>query len=739
MFTGSSGDSSAKRVSATLLAAALLALPAGVFAAPRVIEETAKIPSPDPTYYWPLHVAIDGDWLIATGFKDLYQTDPGMGDDSAWLYQRQSDGSWRLIRRLVQHIVPYELDEPLMMVDMEGGVAALLKEGASWIFERAGSNWVSVPSPIATDGMDVEVSGGTIVASSGHCSWTANAYRKGTNGAWTLVRNTEPQPDEFCENEDDRGDVDVSGNAVMVFTWGNENGPYSARIFEGPFGTTAVMTRLVAPAGEPYVFIDPVAIDLPSALVSASAPIGVQAFTRNTSGVWERSGALLRPDSLAVNSPSKIKARGGLAVVGFQVDGAHGVGTGSASVFQRNTNGTYRYVAKLVASDRGPEQYFGNAVKVSGRRVVATNNGTQSAYVFELPTDLTQPATVQDTFQDGNASDWAPLAGSSFTVATTATSRVYRQSSTVGNAASIWNNTDRTNQAVQADIKPTAFATTTGDKWFGLVARYSDANNYYYVTLRNNNTVLLRRMVSGVFTTLDTAPLPITLNRNYRVRLEAIGTRLRLFVDDQLLAEASDRTHTHGSAGVMMYKTRADYDNIVVSGNPHTTLATYQFRAEHESLTNWQTLGTWTEADGVYAQSDLAAGARSIGGIATDDQILNARMRRTSAAGTNNWFGLATRYRDAGNYYYITLRNDNTIALRKLVNNAIVELDTAAFTVTTNAWYQTRFEAIGTQLRVYINDQLQLEATDNSHATGRYGPVMYRTAAQYDDILAVQP
>lgn len=84
-------------------------------------------------------------------------------------------------------------------------------------------------------------------------------------------------------------------------------------------------------------------------------------------------------------------------------------------------------------------------------------------------------------------------------------------------------------------------------------------------------------------------------------------------------------------------------------------------------------------------------------------------------------------------------QSERKAALRsKLANNAIVELDTAPFTVTANTWYRTRFEAIGTQLlRVYINDQL--EATDNSHATGRYGPVMYRTAAQYDDILAVQP
>jgi pectate lyase len=73
------------------------------------------------------------------------------------------------------------------------------------------------------------------------------------------------------------------------------------------------------------------------------------------------------------------------------------------------------------------------------------------------------------------------------------------------------------------------------------------------------------------------------------------------------------------------------------------------------------------------------------------------------------------------------------------VNDAIVELDSAPFTVAGNTWYRTRFEAVGTQLRVYINDSLVLEATDASHASGRYGPVMYRAGMEYDDILAVQP
>jgi hypothetical protein len=712
-----------------ILAASLLSAPLTGLAGPRVLEESARIPAPDPTYDFPVSVAVDGDWLIASGWK--WVTDEWLEQDhSAWLFQRQSNGTWAVVRRLVQHIDAAALDEPPMTLDMQGGVAVVLFEGFSWIFERSGTSWTSVPSPIETDGMDAAVNGGTILVSSGSCSWSANAYRKNSNGAWTLVRHTEPQPDEFCENEDTRGSVDVSGNANIVHTWANELFPQgSARIFEGPYGlaNTPVMTRLLAPSDTHFQLMDPAAIDLPSALSSGEPNNGAYAFTRDSSGSWSLTDRLVRPDGLALGyGVNSIDIRGGLAVLS---------GGGTPGVFQRNPDNTFRYVARLIASDR--QSLWAN--DVSGRRIASS--GSEAVYIFDLPTDLTQPATVQDNFEDGNASDWTPLAGSSFSIATTH-SRVYRQSSTVGNAASIWGNTDRTNQAVDADIKPTAYAASTGDKWFGLVARYLDANNYYYVTLRNNNTVSLRRMLNGVFTTLDSAPLPITLNRTYRVRLEAIGTRLRVFVDDQLLGEASDSSLAHGQAGVMMYKTRADYDNVLVSANPRTTLASYTFDYSTDSRENWETLGTWTRIHHepqVFAQTDLTSGARAITGVATDDQVVHARMRRTSAAVSNNWFGLATRYRDAGNYYYFTLRNNNTIALRKLVNNAIVELDSAPFTVSANTWYRARFEAVGTQLRVHINDSLVLEASDASHSSGRYGPVMYRAGMEYDDILAVQP
>ena len=137
-------------------------------AGPRVLEETAKITTPDATFYFPTGIAVAGDWLIASGWK--WVNNDSDQEYAVWLFQRQSNGTWVYVRRLVQHIDVADLDEPPMTLDMAGGVAVVLFEGFSWIFERSGTSWISVPSPIQTDGMDVAVNGGTILATAGRCA-----------------------------------------------------------------------------------------------------------------------------------------------------------------------------------------------------------------------------------------------------------------------------------------------------------------------------------------------------------------------------------------------------------------------------------------------------------------------------------------------------------------------------------------------------------------------------------------
>lgn len=714
-------------------------------AAPRVIEESASFVLPNSAYALNGSIAVDGDYILVAGYSPYHHVDSEFPqpqrNQAAFLFQRSSNGAWNYVTTLVE-----QLNDPAdgadMRVAMDNGVAAVTLSGSVngvrrglLVFERGSTGWVNRPATGVPRGTDLEIDAGTIVASDGECSWDADVFRRNAAGQWYEAASI-TGAFRGCAEGYRGGDVDVSGTSLIVSNGHREHEQSSAAyIYEGPIGawTRTILTSPSGATGGPFGFY--VTLQADTAVTTGDIGRGSDVFVRSSPGSWNHVGDAVTADALLAGWPLYLQLEGNLLVHHSRSDG------GSLALFQRNSSGEFEHAARLIA--RGPAL---QQPAISGRRVAAVGGRTSSAatgrvVVFDLPADLSQPTLRQDDFQTGNAPAWTPLAGSSFAVATTAASRVYRQSSLAGNAASLLTGVDWNDQSIQADVRPTAF--DGADRWFGLVTRYTDANNYYYVAARRSNVIQLRRMVNGVFTTLASANLPVALNVKRNLRLEAVGTLLRVFVDDALVLQARDTAHTHGRTGLMMFKTRADYDNVIVSPTRRTTLYQDDFGINQFEAWTHSGTGEWSILPGaeyVYQQTSVAGGARAVTPIPTGDQIVQARAMATSfGSGAGRWFGLLARYQDDNNYYYVTVRNDNTIGLRKLVNGAIVELDVAPLAVTTNTWYTLRLEAIGQALRVYVNGQLTLEARDTSFAEGTYGLVTYKTATRYDDFIALQP
>jgi hypothetical protein len=353
---------------------------------------------------------------------------------------------------------------------------------------------------------------------------------------------------------------------------------------------------------------------------------------------------------------------------------------------------------------------------------------------------------IQSTF-NADAAGWTVVSGQFATVTQAGAGRVYRQSSLTGEAIATLENSDWAHQAVEADIRPTQFSGS--DRWVGLATRFTDAANYYYVTARQSGTLLLRRKVNGAFSTLAAAPLQVSVNTNYRLRLEAAGDRLRVFVNGVQVLEAHDAALSHGRAALITYMAKADFDNVVVTPSPSTTI--YADRFHNFNSVDWDETptGSWIapvfdDLGGGYSfglrQTSLAGDARIAVGVPTDDQVVQlTAIPRSFAAGNDRWFGVMTRFVDASNYYYLTVRNSNTVSLRKLTNGVITVLATAPLSVFTDTSYALRLEAIGSQLRGYVNGRLMVEATDATHARGKGGAVMYKTSADLIDYRAYQP
>ena len=691
-------------------------------AAPTILEAIQTLQVPDSYFTSIEDVDIDGDFLIM-GARHSEPIDESYGDyytDAAFLFRRGSGGHWVLVRKLFEERSTREDDGRVpVTVAMENGVAAINAFRTMYVFERVNDDWVARPIQGHARGQNVEIDAGTILGSESTCGWGADTYRKNAAGTYVVADHYYGIYD-YCDDGQIAGDSDISGTRVVIPQPNAGDDPSfvpSLWVWEGPQPSTPTAIPLLGSASIEGDWIT----------IGAEGTRGTHFFKRQGLGNWIEQQAITMPDAMLAPAPNVYQGVGALQMDdGFVLQGR----SGNTDVFQRDAQSKYRYVAKLIGADR--------KVNVSGRTAVAI--APDGVKVFELPTNLVQPELRQDDFQDGNAADWTPQAGSNYGVVTVNGSYVYRQSSVAGNAISILGNTDLTGQAIQVDVTPTAF--NGSDRWFGLIARYTDASNYYYVTVRQSNVIQIRRIVNGVFQYLGSTTLPVTLNRTYSLRFEAIGSTLRAYVDNKQVLEVWDFSHPQGQVGLMTYKTSANYDNVTVSAQKFLPLLTDDFSSTHPN--RWtESGGTWGQTgfpQSVYQQTSLAGTARAITGLAAGDQMVQVNVVPTSfASGTERWFGVIARYVDVSNYYYVTLRTNNTISLRRLINGAIQELDSAPLTVQAGTTYRIRLDAIGNSLRVWVNGKHLLEATDSTFPAGKYGLATYKASAQFDDFVSAQP
>lgn len=701
----------------------LICSPLAFAAAPLFLEDAKLVPlDGSPQGFFGRSSDIDGN-VAVVGATDGGDSPERGRPGAAYVFERQSNGTWRQVAKLL----PLE-EQPVGGLDgsnfgtsvaVEGDtiVVGAYFSGETAVFERRNGVWTRAATLSDTSGEHVDMHSGSIITSSNN---GADIYRRGSSG-WRKVQS--------LINGHPMADADYMGPAVAISAttavhgsygvddyYGDSPRPGAAYIYPlGPDHTWqgAPVTMLTRPNGgtHPDGFSNSLSISDSTAVISGYV------FERTARGAWNPVQTLsgdVDGDTIVSNTQE-----------------------GVAHVYRRTASGAWTHQATL-ASSTG-EAVWKTAVR--GSRAIA------GAFVYTLPAVLQpNPPMVQEDLEDGAANGWVAQPNSTFTVVSANGTRVYRQTNTTTGATAIFDGANWDRQSIQADVTPRAYATSSGDRWFGLMVRYTDANNYYYITVRNSNTIQLKRMQNGVFQTLASAPLQVVLNRTYPLRLEAHGQRLRVFVEGRQVLSASDSALTRGRPGVTMFRTQADFDNLILNADPSRVLRDERFNAP--------TVRDWDHADynyewikvpdtSVFTQPTTGGGAYAVTGPATGHghQIIRARMRATQFSGADRWFGLIGRYVDSSNYYYLTVRSSNNISLRKLTDGNITVLDTATLPVAVNTWYALRLDILGTRLRAFVNGRLVLEATDNTapHVSGRYGLGSFRTAAEADDFLAIQP
>ena len=710
-------------------------------ARPMVIHESQTLEPPPGSgyYFFGYEVAIDGDWaIVMAATYSSTPTSPQQTHD-ALLYHRVN-GQWTLDRVLVRRVsTEYGQYVGFSSVAMNNGLAAIGSDPTR-IFKRTNNTWTEIAHPFTALPGDpdfvvgeLEWDGNTLLATHYTCNylqqpWGALISRLNADGSWTPLERIS-SGDTSCSHQP--AAWGLSGDTAVVGTLTNdvEGAPDQLRIFRRVGNIWMATSAINYGYGQGDVRGN-------EFFFSSGGPGGTL--------VYRNDDTQTVIDNIRTVSTSYREVAG--SAYGFTH--TNDVFMQNNDLFRKNAAGRYEHVARLMPTGR---YTLVDEAKINGRRVIFQawrdrTSANQAAKIFDLPTTYTPSPVIATGFANGQ-SPFIPQLGT-FAVATRGNgNHVYRQSSLVGEHRALLGNSDWIEQSIEADIRPTAFSGS--DRWAGMAVRYLDDANYYYVTLRSSGVVAVKRMRNGVFTTMAQKVLPIVAGRSYHVALHASGTLIMVRIDGREFIWGDDGEIPHGSAALLGYRAAVDYDNVVVAQLGQQPIFDQAYTGCYGSPANdpfWTTNGggTWncSGATGIniMQQTSTAGVARALVGTPTDDQVVTTRARLMAVGnGDDPWMGIAARYVDESNYYYLTMRTSNTISLRKLVNGAITVLGTATLPVTPNTWYNLRLDAVGNELRAFVNGAQVLQAADSSHPSGQGGILTYKTAAEYMNYYAWQP
>jgi hypothetical protein len=209
-----------------------------------------------------------------------------------------------------------------------------------------------------------------------------------------------------------------------------------------------------------------------------------------------------------------------------------------------------------------------------------------------------------------------------------------------------------TNTAVQARI---ALA-TSGIQYAGLVARYAwrGARSYYegeVVGKSGHFTAYLYKNVGGAFAQLASAPVS---SGTGTLRLEAVGSSLKLFLGGRLLAWAYDTSFTGGLAGVWG-SSGATLDDFLAG--PVATAAVALPFADNfqQATTGGQLSRSWAERSGNFAQQGngqlRANGGANLATVSLARTAANVAVQADVTLTGSQYAGLVARYGGAGSMY----------------------------------------------------------------------------------------
>jgi hypothetical protein len=157
----------------------------------------------------------------------------------------------------------------------------------------------------------------------------------------------------------------------------------------------------------------------------------------------------------------------------------------------------------------------------------------------------------------------------------------------------------------------------------------------------------------------------------------------------------------------------------------------------------WVENGTWYISGGTYNQDDIAGYKKAFAGnLAWTDYTFTADMITVSSANpAAGWMAnsLAFRVSDNQNLYFARLRTNGELELRKTVNGTNTVLASVPTAYSPFVWQSYKIVVSGDSIKVSINDELLIDASDSDHAAGAIGVRTSLSSASVDNVTVTQP
>jgi Ni,Fe-hydrogenase maturation factor len=299
--------------------------------------------------------------------------------------------------------------------------------GAVYVFEKNSTGqYEQVSKLVASDGTGGDLFGSALVATDGMV--VVGAYQKGswTGSVYVFEKNSTGQYDQVSKlvaSDGARGDRfgwAVAATDGMVVVGAYLDGVGSGYVFEkNSTGQYEQVSKLMASDGAGgdrfgFALAATDGMVVVGAYQKGSSTGSVYVFEKNSTGQYEQVSKLVASDGTVNDSFGwAVAATDDMVAVGAKGDDDKGVASGSVYVFEKNSNGQYGQVGKLVASDGASSDNFGYAVAATDGMVVVgarydddKGSSSGSVYVFEKNITGQYEQASKLVASDGAASDW---------------------------------------------------------------------------------------------------------------------------------------------------------------------------------------------------------------------------------------------------------------------------------------------------------------------------------------------